>query len=125
MKRQQSKWDGTFPKIASGFIQLSTGGPKYKITYYQCGHYAMWQDAKVLFEGDRFKPSMGATPRQALMELAGWMSMRPGDTDEESFSFAEYTPEQMAFATGNESAYMQMMNYEFDDPLEFDRVYVH
>lgn len=86
----------------------------------------MWQGSKVIFEGEDFRPSLGSDPVKALYQIAGWLTMRPGDTDEESFSFADYTADQMAFCQSDDCEYMRMLDYEdSEDPLKFDRVYTY
>jgi len=55
-------------------------------------------DGKVLFEGDDFRssPMHGIDSDEAVRALLGFLTLRPGDTDEEYFK--DYTKEQMDFA---------------------------
>ena len=58
-------------------------------------------DGTVVFVGDDFgsSPMHADDSDEALRALLGFLTLRPGDTDAEYF--ADYTPEQLAFADDN------------------------
>lgn len=60
--------------------------------------YCLKQGVETIFEGEDFSPSpMDADDSDAcLAALLGFLTVRPGDTDNEYF--ASYTPRQMQFA---------------------------
>jgi hypothetical protein len=73
---------------------------------YQTGQekigYAFWDpQGKLLFNGDDvgLPPSQTSDGDDSLRSVLGWLTLRPGDTDDEYFE--KYTPEQMAFAEGD------------------------
>lgn len=64
--------------------------------------YEMFEpDGSVLFSGDDYfcSPMYGIDNDDAIRGLLDFLTLRPGDTD--SYYFAEYTPEQLAFAEGD------------------------
>lgn len=65
-----------------------------------------------LFEGEDFRPGMGMAidSDESIRGLLGFLTLKPGDTDDEYF--ANYTPEQMAFAQGDAE---QLQMYAMDD----------
>ncbi len=54
-------------------------------------------DALVLFEGTDYNPSPchAVDSDESVADLLGFLTLRPGDTDDEYFE--EYTPRQLAF----------------------------
>lgn len=79
------------------------------------------RDGKLLFTGEDFSPSpMDAIDSDdAVRTLLSFLTLRPGDTDDEYF--ADYTPEQMEFAeTEAENLQLYSMEDEEDYPaMEF------
>jgi len=64
------------------------------------GYQLKGPDGRVLFEGEDFgnSPMNAVDSDDTLRALLGFLTLKPGDTDAEYF--ANYTPEQMAFARG-------------------------
>ena len=58
----------------------------------------------VLFEGEDFSPGMGTASDSdsAMACLMGFLTLRPGDTDQEYFD--NYTPAQLAFCDAHAEA---------------------
>lgn len=80
--------------------------------------YRFSQGDKVLFEGDDFhcSPMYTIDSGESLRSLLGFLTLRPGDTDEEYFK--NYTQEQLDFA--NEHAEILSLYAHEDNPDEFD-----
>ena len=64
--------------------------------------YAFTFDGKVLFKGADFRPSplWDDGDRDAALGLLGFLTLQPGDTDDEYFE--KYTTEQKAWSTSHE-----------------------
>lgn len=81
-------------------------------------------DGTVLFEGDDFgcSPMDAIDSDAALIALLGFLTLKPGDTDDEYFE--NYTPEQMEFAEGDaeELQLWGMEPQDGDEPLVFEEV---
>jgi hypothetical protein len=75
-------------------------------------------DGKVLFEGSDFacSPMHGIDSDESVRALLGFLTLRPGDTDDEYFE--DYTQEQLDFASEHAET-LQMYTLD-DDPWEFD-----
>ena len=79
-------------------------------THYKVGYQLMWPGHRILFKGE----DLGVPSNQCidsddtLRDLIGWLTLKPGDTDEEYFE--NYTPEQLAFAQSDDA---QNMQYDF------------
>lgn len=85
---------------------------------YVDGRYVKYKfsfDGKVLFEGADYRPSpmFEEASREAAIGLLGFLTLRPGDTDDEYFE--KYTPEQMAWAKSSDCEYL---GYEVSDEEE-------
>lgn len=61
----------------------------------QMYRYTMRLDGAVLFEGDSYGTS-ARTPEQIALGLLAFLTLQPGDTDEDYFD--EYTPAQLEWA---------------------------
>jgi hypothetical protein len=60
--------------------------------------YCMLLDGEVLFEGSDYRPSpLHRTTEERALCLLAFLTLQPGDTDEEYFE--NYTPAQLAWAT--------------------------
>ena len=72
---------------------------------------------RLLFEGEDFSPSpmTAIDSDDALRCLLGFLTLRPGDTDEEYFE--NYTKDQMDFAE-TDAEELQMWSIEPDDEME-------
>lgn len=66
----------------------------------------------MIFDGDEYYPSPAHDPEglDAAKDLLGFLTLRPGDTDKEYF--ADYTPDQMAFALSDACEELQMYTLE-------------
>ena len=72
---------------------------------YINGRYVPYKftfDGKLLFEGTDFRPSpmFDEVSREAAVGLLGFLTLRPGDTDDEYFD--KYTEEQLSWANSRE-----------------------
>lgn len=86
---------------------LTGKGPKFTLTTWHntlkegCLKYKLVMSLEgksyVLFEGDDYKPSILVQPDsdEAIEDLMGFLTLRPGDTDKEYFD--KYTPGQLDF----------------------------
>jgi len=88
-------WQGDFI-IALGKPVLDGKGTfqsRWKLTYN------FYYKGDLLFSGDDFYPSplYDFASNQSLSEIVGWLSISPGDIDEEYFD--NYTEEQLRFAS--------------------------
>jgi hypothetical protein len=75
---------------------------------------------KVIFSGDDYSPGMGTSidGDEAVRGLLGFLTLSPGDTDDEYFE--KYTPEQMDFAQSNaEALSLWGMDPQEDDEDDF------
>jgi len=70
---------------------------------------------EVLFEGEDYRPSPChcSNSDDALRDLIGFLTVQPGDTDEEYFK--DYTPEQIDFSKSGDCEYLAAWGYEPDD----------
>lgn len=85
---------------------------------YINGRYVPYKfsfDGKLLFEGTDFRPSpmFDEVSREAAVGLLAFLTLRPGDTDDEYFE--KYSEEQMAWARSSECEYL---SYEAHDEEE-------
>src|SRR5579864_2603979 len=83
------------------------GGPVFVLTTWDTGRrdeyrkhilaYRLSMGDVVLFEGDDYHPSPGwaLDANETIACLMGFLTLKPGDTDEEYF--AEYTPQQLDY----------------------------
>jgi hypothetical protein len=62
------------------------------------GYQLKGPDGEVIFEGEDFgcSPMHAIDSNEALRGILGFLTLQPGDTDDEYFE--DYTPEQMEFA---------------------------
>jgi hypothetical protein len=79
-------WD-TYQSDGSGYMAKT-----------RLGYQLMASDTGVIFRGEDFSasPCHAIDSEECVRALLGFLSLRPGDTDDSYFE--EYTPEQMAFA---------------------------
>jgi len=85
----------------------------------QLGYVFSTPTDSILFTGEDFYCSRGCSvdSDSAMRSLLGFLTLRPGDTDEEYF--ANYNAEQLAFAN-NDAESLQMYTLdESDEPLAF------
>ena len=82
--------------------------------------YRFTQNGVTLFEGEDYHvaPSHAVDSDEALRALLGFLTLRPGDTDDEYF--ARYTPEQTAFAAGD--AEMLQLYADESEPEPFSEI---
>lgn len=92
-------------------IRLTAGDNAYELKTYDIGKtdsmgkymvgYELAGPNGLLFEGEDFacSPMHAIDSDESVAGLLGFLTLRPGDTDADYF--AEYTPEQMAFARGD------------------------
>lgn len=80
--------------------------------------YRLTKGQEVLFEGDDFgcSPMHAVDSNEALVGLLGFLTLKPGDTDEEYFE--NYTARQLEWA---ESEAEELSCYGCDTPGMFDR----
>lgn len=71
-----------------------------------------------LFQGEDFGPSPlhGIDSTEAAMSLLGFLTLKPGDTDQEYFD--NYTPEQLEWCKGQEAEELAMIVYEYENPMD-------
>lgn len=70
-----------------------------------------------LFEGDDFSPGASMDDIMATMNLLGFLSLRPGDTDAEYFN--KYTDAQLDFADAY-GEIVSMVPYDFENLRQDD-----
>ncbi|GAA1441004.1 MULTISPECIES: hypothetical protein [Nocardiopsis] len=61
--------------------------------------YALYCGETLIFSGDDIRGPAYATENEAARHLMGFLTLRPGDTDDEYF--ADYTPEQRLWCEKN------------------------
>lgn len=83
--------------------------------YYIAYKLTATQHARPIFEGDDYSPSpMDATDSDASVRaLMGFLTLRPGDTDDEYFD--RYTPAQLAFAEAHAESLDAEVETRFGD----------
>ncbi len=88
-------------------------GPKQRLAYVFKG-----PDGKVVFEGNDFccSPMHAIDSDACVRSLLGFLTLRPGDTDDEYF--ADYTEAQKAFCEADAEALSVFGCEDSDDPLE-------
>jgi len=76
--------------------------------------YRLLDEDKVIFEGDEFSPSPSFAwdSDDAVYALLDFLTLQPGDTDDEFFE--EYTPEQLEWAAGESAEELRMRMYDFE-----------
>ena len=94
--------------IALGNPKLDRGGTfqsRWTLTYN------FYYKGDLLFSGSDYSPSplYDFASNQSLAEMVGWLSLKPGDTDEEYFD--NYTEDQLRFAEDHSD---DMMMWEED-----------
>lgn len=60
-------------------------------------HYVLERNGATIFEGADFSAGTELTYGEAAREVLGFLTLRPGDVDEDYFTDHEYTPEQIAW----------------------------
>jgi len=90
------------------------------------GYRFMAPDSNILFEGEDFgcSPMHAIDSDESLRDLLGFLTLRPGDTDENYFE--SYSPTQMAFAEGDAGDLQGFGADSFDDyenPEETEHYY--
>lgn len=94
-------------------------GKRYATGQERLGYEFVTPEGIVLFHGEDF----GCSPMDcidsdaALRGILGFLTLKPGDTDDDDY-FANYTPEQMAFAEGDDVEYLSLWSIEPDDDYE-------
>ena len=83
--------------------------------------YRLYDGGKTIFEGTYFFPAPVRDRREfhEVMDLLGFLTIQPGDTDEEFFK--DYTPEQLAWCKSARSEELRQIMYDFEDgrdPME-------
>lgn len=83
--------------------------------YYIAYKLTATQHAKPIFEGDDYSPSpVHATDSDdSVRDLMGFLTLKPGDTDDEYFE--RYTPEQLAFAETHAESLDMAVHDRFGD----------
>ena len=78
-------------------------------------------DGKLLFSGTDFccAPAFAVDSDDAIRSLLGFLTLKPGDTDDEYFQ--DYTPAQLAFTESSDCEELSMWACE-DSDLPFDNV---
>lgn len=92
---------GTDKRMSTGQIKTS-----YKLTA---------PDGTVLFKGDDFgcAPSHKPESKAASITLLGFLTLKPGDTDDDYFN--DYTPEQMTWCESVDAEDLASIVYEFEN----------
>lgn len=78
--------------------------------------YKFYLNNKVLFEGNEYRPSPmhSIDGKESIFGLLAFLSLRPGDTDDDYFK--DYTPEQLEFCeTDAEELSLLVNDWEYDD----------
>lgn len=77
--------------------------------------YSMFFNGKLLFKGDDYRPSIlhGHDSIESAMVLLGFLTCQPGDTD--PGYFANYTPEQLAFAESYTAESLKCLISDFEN----------
>ena len=75
-------------------------------------------DNKSIFEGEDFSPSPqhSVDGIEAVCGLLGFLTLKPGDTDQEYFD--DYTPEQLEWCQGNDAEEIGLIVYDIENDLE-------
>ena len=77
--------------------------------------YTLTDLGKVIFEGDEFgpSPSFAWDSDDSVYALLDFLTLQPGDTDDEYFQ--DYTPEQLEWVAGDsaEELRMRMLDFEY------------
>jgi hypothetical protein len=83
--------------------------------------YRFSDRGKVIFEGDDYfaSPMHAIDSMDAAYGLMGFLSLRPGDTDEEWF--ASYTPEQMAWCQSGRAEWLSCIVCDGEERLSKSR----
>jgi hypothetical protein len=93
---------------------------KASSSHQYLGYRLTGPDGMVIFEGEDFgcPGSMSIDSDATLRNLLGFLTLRPGDTDEEYF--ANYTPAQLAWAqaNGEELSLWSFERGDFGDDFE-------
>ena len=78
--------------------------------------YRLLDEGKVIFEGDEFgpSPSFAWDSDDSVMALLSFLTLQPGDTDEEYFQ--DYTPEQLEWIAGDSAEELRMRKYDLEYP---------
>lgn len=76
--------------------------------------YRLVSEGRVLFEGQDFQGHCDADSNEAVEGIMGFLTLQPGDTDEEYF--ASYTAEQLAFAAAHAEQLSSEVDFRFRCP---------
>jgi hypothetical protein len=73
--------------------------------------YALRDEGEIIFTGADFSAPVGWTGQEIVSNLMGFLTLQPGDTDDEYFQ--NYTPRQLDWcATRAEDLSLETMEYE-------------
>jgi hypothetical protein len=103
-----------------------------KLKEYKLSAYLVWQgtrfvqyfaflDGKLLFEGKDYRPSplMEIDSLEAIVTLLSFLTLRPGDTDDEYFS--KYNAEQMQWAKSRDCESLSGLVSDFENKDEYQK----
>lgn len=102
--------------------------PDYKVSVYltylggEKVHYHMFRNGELLFEGKDFRPSplRNQDDIGTVIDLLGFLTCQPGDTDQDYF--ANYTPAQMDWAKSYDCEQLKgvVSDFEGDELYQVD-----
>lgn len=80
--------------------------------------FELRDNGKLIFKGDEFflSPMYQFNQDEAVMELLGFLTLQPGDTDDEYFK--DYTPEQLEWCKSSRADDLRYILNDFEDPEE-------
>ena len=80
--------------------------------------YQLVDNGETIFIGDQYNPSpcYPPTARESALMLLGFLTLRPGDTDDEYFN--KHSTRQLEWLLGDTAEELRMANYDFENALE-------
>ncbi len=78
--------------------------------------FELRDNGKLIFKGNHFFSPRPYNCDETVMELLGFLTLQPGDTDDEYFK--DYTPEQFSWCTSARRDELAEILMDFEDPEE-------
>ncbi len=110
-------------ELTDKLCELSLDGFNAKLELYYIGTrnvgYKFYYKEKVLFQGDDYKPAImrNIDDLESCIDLLGFLTVQPGDTDDEYFS--NYTPDQLEFANSYDAEQLKGLVSDFENNDEY------
>lgn len=106
------QWEQDWFKIDMTVLPFKNKYDKFVIKWH------FFDNDILIFEGDSFSPSPQFPPLSddSVMALISFLTLQPGDTDEEYFK--DYTPEQFSWCISERADELRQILMDYENPEE-------